>query len=481
MAIWDIKERYKKARGNEIRGDIGFAFGSETAAIDKVQISTTGNATDFGDLLDNCQGGGGAGNTVRYLHGGGQQTTTSNQIEYGTFASAGNAADFGDLTDARQILSAVSNNVRCVWGGGRENPGSGYNTRNIMDSVFFSSLGNAVDFGDLTVARLGVGSMFNNIRGIFAGGQPATDVMDYITIATAGNATDFGNLFEAEDYFAGVSSSTRGSVAGGGDATIQTIQFATLGNATDYGDTSVDRLTMGSASNSLRGVFFGGQQRASPGASLDVIDYIAIATGGTAVDFGDLTLATGQKNSGTSNGHGGIDLDFVQRPSATYMPGSGRMLHAAGQAPGDTQSIGIFHIPTLGNEFDFGDLSAAQMNSSATSSLTRSIFQGGNPATATMNYIEFASGGNTADFGDQAAQRFGSGLSSSTRGVMAGGNNPGVSNVMEYITMASVGNSTDFGDTTDARYSMATTASSTRGVMGGGISPGYVNIIDYWH
>ena len=59
-----------------------------------------------------------------------------------------------------------------------------------------ASEGNALDFGDRTVARFGDGATSNKIRGVFSGGGAPTSVntMDYVTIASTGNATDFGDL-----------------------------------------------------------------------------------------------------------------------------------------------------------------------------------------------------------------------------------------------------------------------------------------------
>ena len=59
-----------------------------------------------------------------------------------------------------------------------------------------ASLGNALDFGDLTVARTLCGGASNNTRASFAGGDTPSysDTIDYITIASTSNATDFGDL-----------------------------------------------------------------------------------------------------------------------------------------------------------------------------------------------------------------------------------------------------------------------------------------------
>ena len=41
-----------------------------------------------------------------------------NTIQYITISTLGNAVDFGDLTHARKELAAVSNSIRGVFGGG---------------------------------------------------------------------------------------------------------------------------------------------------------------------------------------------------------------------------------------------------------------------------------------------------------------------------------------------------------------------------
>ena len=63
-----------------------------------------------------------------------------------------------------------------------------------MDYITISSTGNATDFGDLTRSAYYIGGACNKTRGVFGGGNSATNVMDYITIASTGNATDFGDL-----------------------------------------------------------------------------------------------------------------------------------------------------------------------------------------------------------------------------------------------------------------------------------------------
>ena len=69
-------------------------------------------------------------------------STNLNTIEYITIASTGNATDFGDLINstAFNVFGAVSNKTRGVFGGsGNKN----------MCFVTIASTGNATDFADL--------------------------------------------------------------------------------------------------------------------------------------------------------------------------------------------------------------------------------------------------------------------------------------------------------------------------------------------
>ena len=80
----------------------GFAPGT-VDTVDYITISTTGNATDFGNLQSaDRYGCTGSASTTRGLFcGGGTNNNIEDTIDYFTIASTGNATDFGDLTVAR--------------------------------------------------------------------------------------------------------------------------------------------------------------------------------------------------------------------------------------------------------------------------------------------------------------------------------------------------------------------------------------------
>jgi hypothetical protein len=310
--VWSLAEAfaYTKAgvwptAGNAVPRAL-FAGGRTTASpankdvIDYVTITTTGNATDFGDLTSLTQELGAFSSSSRAVFFGGQavasgsgQGTVTNVMTYVTIASAGNATDFGDLTAANaQAPAGVSSSTRGVRGGGRD-PNIG--PVNTMDYVTIASTGNATDFGDLLADLYKLSSCNSSTRGIFSGGSGPTNVIQYITIASVGNAIDFGDLstvlYQAASGI--VSSSTRGIVnMGGRDAsnyvpTIEYVTIATTGNSTDFGDLTVSVRESASASSTVRGLVAGGL---SGSDAVDNIQYITITSTGNSA----------------SNAHGGL-------------------------------------------------------------------------------------------------------------------------------------------------------------------------------
>ena len=134
---------------------------------------------------------GGCSNSTRGLFAGGVNPGVQSRIDYITIAQTGDAVTFGDLSLARTETAGCASPTRGIFAG--RNP-----SNNIIDYVTISTLGDAADFGDLTDARPMYNSACSNgVRGLFGGNKhPATSVntIDYITIATIGNALDFGDL-----------------------------------------------------------------------------------------------------------------------------------------------------------------------------------------------------------------------------------------------------------------------------------------------
>jgi len=188
--------------------------------IDFITISTLGNASSFGDMSDRNFGSGCVSSTTRSIFSGGCKSESAanvfNTIQYVTISTTGNTQYFGDLTVARDAIGASSNSVRAVFGGGdTENPVTG-TTTNVIDFITITTLGNAQDFGDLTVSRQRLGGCSSSTRGVFMGGltvespSTSTNTIDYITFSSTGDAADFGDLTSTYSETAGLSDSHGG-------------------------------------------------------------------------------------------------------------------------------------------------------------------------------------------------------------------------------------------------------------------------------
>jgi len=321
--IWNLKQVYNARLGNNWPSlpAIGFFGGgytpTQTNVIQYINITSSGNAIDFGDLTQ-ARGTNNAAvaNTTRGIWQGGNAgpgTPFSNVIDFITIASAGNATDFGDLTVGRRSGSAAGNSsTRGLLAGGAA-PGGG---SNVIDFITMATVGDSTDFGDLATPRYRLGATSNSTRALQFGGSAPGDAqnanIDFITIATTGNSANFGSLTNAARAMAGFASTTRGcriggfSDGGGGDpaGTFNIIDFvtiATTGNATDFGDLTVGRSYLVGIDNSVKGLAAGGRV---PGSTENIIDFVTIASTGNASDFGDLLSAI-YGNAGSSNANAG--------------------------------------------------------------------------------------------------------------------------------------------------------------------------------
>lgn len=281
---------------------------TSTNTISQISISTTGNATDFGDLTVAREQLAGLGSATRGVFGGGN---SSNVMDYITFTSSGNATDFGDLNGTRRNLASLANSTRGVWAGGDLNTGA---TSSIV-YITIATTGNTTTFGNLTVDVGSIpGGCGSSTRGVIGGGRQGSpvsapiNVMGYITIATTGNASNFGDLQNPVRAIMSCSSATRGIFAGGDDDDsilttniINYITIASTGNASDFGDLTQKTVYGAACSSSTRGVFGGGGNN----SKTNILAYITISTTGNATDFGDLPAGVSELGA-ASNCHGGL-------------------------------------------------------------------------------------------------------------------------------------------------------------------------------
>ena len=201
------------AVSNKTRGIFG-AGGTPTRVntLAFVTIGTTGNSSDFGDLTETKNATFSAQSAVRGIAAGGTTPSDTTTIEFFGMASLGNALDFGDLTSARGNSGGGSNSTRAVFMGGTQTPSNPAGVVTI-DYIQISTTGNAIDFGDSTLARNGgQGGCASPTRICHGGGNnpSATDRIDFVNPQTTGDAVDFGNLSVARTYPFGTSNSHGG-------------------------------------------------------------------------------------------------------------------------------------------------------------------------------------------------------------------------------------------------------------------------------
>ena len=110
------------------------------------------------------------GNIAPFGLFGGSLGSTTTTIEKLVLTSAGNATDFGDLTVARGFCSngGAASTTRGIFAGGSDANGDRID---VMDYVTLTTTGNATDFGNLIAAKEKMAGCSSETRGIFAGGE----------------------------------------------------------------------------------------------------------------------------------------------------------------------------------------------------------------------------------------------------------------------------------------------------------------------
>ena len=275
-------------------------------SMNAIEIATTGSAVDFGDASAKSGFASGMGSSTRGVFKQGRGPGYSSTLEFVTFSSLGGVTDFGTDLGASQDSSASSaDNTRGILGNG-----TSYDAN--IQLITLASGGDTSNFGDLLSGRYmggGAGGA-SPTRGFFFGGlvsgQPAgTNLIEFVTIQTLGNSVEFGNLTVGRRSIAAVTNATRAVSCSGSSPSTNTMDFITMasqGNATDFGDIANQAAGYGAGgSTQTRGVITG----CSPSPDANPIDFITFSTTGNATDFGDTTYNS-YLNGACSDAHGGI-------------------------------------------------------------------------------------------------------------------------------------------------------------------------------
>ena len=204
--------------GNGTRGIFTQGYndaGNSTNVIEYVTIASAGDGTDFGDLTVARNFNSACASPTRGVIIGGDVTgggsPTANIMDYITIGSTGNATDFGDILSQSYGTASCSSSTRGITAGGSAETGDGKS--NVIQYITIASAGNSTDFGDLTNTLLRGGAGCSETRALIAGEYSGnTNGIDYITIASTGNGTDFGDLTNNETNGVSCASNAHGGL-----------------------------------------------------------------------------------------------------------------------------------------------------------------------------------------------------------------------------------------------------------------------------
>ena len=288
------------------------AAGSYASVMDYVNISTKGNAVNFGEMHAGTYAAPfGFSSATRGVFGGGYKNATSsasnNDVAYITIASQGNTIDFGNLNSTKNWGKAAhASSTRGIVMGG-------FGSTDDIDYVETATTGNFSDFGNLTAAGFGAAGMGSPTRALSVGtGQGSGgEVVDSLTIASLGSAVEWGKIDSANGLYAGGgSNSVRGlfNKIRSETTLVQSLTIASFGSVQDFGNlaSTISNSNYpggnGNDASQTTLLFAGGANTAN---AINTIETITITTAGNATDFGDLTTKRGYMGA-CSDSHGGL-------------------------------------------------------------------------------------------------------------------------------------------------------------------------------
>lgn len=163
--------------------------------VDKFIMASSSDATDVGNLQQNRYGVHGNSSATHAYAAGGTWTGHSNNlhiIEKVPFASDGNATDVGDMTTSRGDRCGGNSSLTHGYHGGGH---AGVAYTNVIDNHPFASDSGATDVGDLLSSKLGMAGASSITDAYWAGGSnTGMDTIEKNTFSSTGNSVDVGNL-----------------------------------------------------------------------------------------------------------------------------------------------------------------------------------------------------------------------------------------------------------------------------------------------
>ena len=183
--------------------------------VEFVTIASTGGGVNFGDQSVGRRNCSGSSNGTRGIVSGGivpgSPYQFTNVIDYVNIATTSDFKDFGDLSiTLGGGTNQCNSQTRAIHIGGSTGAQPSVSANNTMEYITMSTLGNAADFGDLTTTYGINKGTASRTRGLFAGGRVKDDEIEYVTIATTGNSIDFGDVTQKRRHIKGCSNAHGG-------------------------------------------------------------------------------------------------------------------------------------------------------------------------------------------------------------------------------------------------------------------------------
>ena len=319
----------------------------ETPIEGTVRFNTDLNTLEFFNGVEWRQFTYNQGQSGRAVFAGGYTPTSgaagdfASVIDYVNISTRGNAVNFGEMhAGTYAALFGFSSSTRGLFGGGYKNATTAPNITNDVAYITIASEGNTIDFGNLNSAQnWGKSAHASSTRGLAMGGYSSVTDIDYVEIATLGNFLDFGDLIATEFGGAGMGSPTVAlSVGSGPNGYVNQVTIASKGNAIKWGETDANpEYYAGGGSNSVRGLFNKTRSKTTQVQSL------IIASSGTIENFGNLT-----STNGVSSNYMGGNGNCASQTTLLFAGG--------GNNTAAVNTIETISITTSGNATDFGDL-----------------------------------------------------------------------------------------------------------------------------
>ena len=265
--------------------------GSEVTYIQKFSLTSNGNASHVGNLsVPRSKICGNSSTTHGYTSGGQSLAVTfMDTIDKFSFSTHGTAGDVGNLPSHGQINPASQTDGTASVGYATAGTSAG-GVVGIKSKFSFTTDGNSVTVGNITVPRFHASGQSSPYKGYISGGTNLTDIIEEFSFASNVDTFDVADLAIGREYLAEHSSNTYGYVSGGyaisysQTASVEKFSFSNNVTVSSHGNLSAARVSNTGQSSVTDGYSTGGFTT----GTLNIIDKFSFATNTTANDIGNL-------------------------------------------------------------------------------------------------------------------------------------------------------------------------------------------------